>query len=65
MEKLNKSSLLFLAELLNCIIDDVNITLLLTDDAELSNLLDTIKPKLLIVYQRVNNFNIRRNENEK
>ena len=63
MEKLNKHSLVFMADLLNCMIDDVNVTCLIADDVELVNMLDYVNNRLRLAYQRLNNFNIRRKYN--
>ena len=60
MEKLDKYSMVFMADLLNCMIDDVNVTLIIADDPELINMLDCVNNKLRSAYQRLNNFNVRR-----
>lgn len=60
MEKLDKHSMVFMADLLNCMIDDVNVTLILADDPELVNMLDCVNNKLRSAYQILNNFNVRR-----
>ena len=60
MEKLNKNSLVFMADLINCMIDDVNVTVLVADDVELIDMLDYVNNRLRLAYQRLNNFNVRR-----
>lgn len=60
MEKLDKHSLIFMADLINCMIDDVNVTVLVADDVELIDMLDYVNNRLRLAYQRLNNFNVRR-----
>ena len=60
MEKLNRHSLVFMADLINCMIDDVNVTVLVADDVELIDMLDYVNNRLRLAYQRLNNFNVRR-----
>lgn len=60
MEKLNKHSLVFMADLINCMIDDINVTVLVADDVELIDMLDYVNNRLRLAYQRLNNFNVRR-----
>lgn len=49
-----------MADLINCMLDDINITLLIADDTELIDMLDAINNKLRSAYIRLNNFNVRR-----
>lgn len=64
MEKLDKHSLVFMEDLLNCMLDDINITLIIADDPELINMLDYLYNRIRLAYIRLNNYNIRRKNNE-
>ena len=65
MEKLNRHSLVFMADLINCMIDDCNISIICADDDELLDTLDFVNNKLRKAYIKLNNFNTRRNYNVK
>lgn len=64
MEKLDKHSLVFMSDLLNCMLDDINVTLLLSDDQELIEMLDYVNNRFRLAYCRLNNFNVRRKYND-
>lgn len=60
VEKLNRHSLVFMADLLNCMLDDVNVTILVADDPELMSMLDFVYNRLTLAYQRLSNYNVRK-----
>lgn len=60
----SKSSMKFFCEVLDSAMAEMDITLLTSDDEELVKLLDYSKSKLSVVFQRMNNFYIRREASE-
>lgn len=49
-----------MADLLNCMLDDVNVTILVADDPELVAMLDYVYNRITLAYQRLSNFNVRK-----
>lgn len=60
MEKLDNSSLLFLADLLDCILDDIDITLNSTNDSEFIRVLELSRSRLSSTYTLLSNYIIRK-----
>lgn len=50
------NNFIFLGDLLNCICDDIQDRLLVTNDIELAKLLDACYYRLSYVSQRINNY---------
>lgn len=61
LKYIDDSSLIFMIDLLNCMINDLEDTLLLNkDDSERMKVMEITKNRLSSAYQTLNNYNIRR-----
>ena len=63
MSKLDNNSLVFMADLLDCMLDDINITLITESDPEKVKLLSNIKTRITSAFIMLNNFNTIRGYN--
>lgn len=53
---LDNNGLIFMADLLDCMIDEINYTIYSTPDPDLLRLMEYEKNKILLAFEKLNNF---------